>query len=505
MYNRKQSLASSFIGVSHIDLFLDIVLHYLNIQLIENEIFCLNLQRIILQKNLCLLHDISIQILNKMSSDFADTIAQLIKFRESAVVDDLKMTLQNKSMLEILGIGRKETCHSQFLSWLFNPNESHGLRMKPLDRLLLLLASSNNFIPSTVSVQEKRTIQSAILTGSLNIIDANLNTEVWTNLSSTQKNSDGRVDIVIDIRINPIKTDTARTIDILRIVIENKIFSKEHGKNKDQTMVYHKYFETNNKNNELCIYVFLTPIGFSEECACAEHFIHITYQDILDKILMPALKSISISTRTHFILEEYINNLSITTDSKNSIPMAMTEEQKELLIKFWDENKDLIIASVTALAETENVEEQEELQRTAEALNKAKKTRHNMKFIFTYNEKDYNDPKGQGRLVHAIIQTYVTEKSPSLTELEKAFPSKLQNERAKKDPLGCFKKISDIESNKQSRYFIDAPILVSGEKIAVCSQWGTYDDESGEPTKGNFPQFKKNAENLGFKIRCIKK
>jgi hypothetical protein len=45
-----------------------------------------------------------------------------------------------KTFMDILGVSRRENEHSNFLAWLFNPSENHGMDDYPLKKLLQTIA-----------------------------------------------------------------------------------------------------------------------------------------------------------------------------------------------------------------------------------------------------------------------------------------------------------------------------------------------------------------------------
>ena len=105
------------------------------------------------------------------------------------------------------------------------------------------------------------------------------------------------------------------------------------------------------------MYVFLTPPTVASEAEC-EQFVHITYQDLLDHIFEPLRRQPDINQRTKFILDEYINSLSIpshtveensSTHIQTSI-LAIGMEEKELLQSFWEKHNRLIIAALNAMS-----------------------------------------------------------------------------------------------------------------------------------------------------------
>lgn len=427
----------------------------------------------------------------------------LARFQNSSTVEKLKNSLHDKSILEVLGVGRRELSHSNFLAWLLNPNESHGLGYYSVKKLLLILAGKG---PDSDAEKESipEELLQRMLLGTFIFKGVKVQTEVLTKFIKTENwvNDDGRVDIVIDIEFDGVNVK-GKTVDNLMIVLENKVFSSENGKYRTQTKVYHDYFERKKADNQHCVYVYLTPIG---KPRCSDpHFIHITYQDILDKILIPATERPELAQRTLFILKEYIKNLSITIDNKNNnVPMAMTKEQVLLLKNFWDENSDLIMTCMEALSEDPECGMQDDIKKVKETLDTMNNSRHFFKMKFDYDGTHYPGPYGQGRLVQAIIKAYVDKhKNCTYADLLSVFPDNLQNPKAK-NPYGCLRLYDDpkVIADKK-RYFCETKDIIrisNSESVVVCSQWGTLKAGKYGEKKGNFPLFRKHAEDLGVKI-----
>lgn len=438
-----------------------------------------------------------------------DALELIKKYQRSDTVYQLKNSFKDKTVFEILGVGRNEVSHSNFLAWLFNPNESHDLGMFPLEKFLFILASKEEYTNSERLVMPMK-LQNLIAVGSVKIKKVDIQREVCASDSCNLKGKD-RVDIILDLFIEPIKKseitaniDDQCNISWIRIVLENKVFSAENGRDGTQTKIYFNHFENERKshNEQWCIYAYLTPINRPR---CSDnHFIHITYQDIFNNILNPISKMRNLKMQTKFVINEYIKNLSITTDSKNTIPMAMEKEQRELLIKFWNENKELIVACIDAFLESgENDDvDVETFHRVAEGLRQIKNAGHINHYIYTYNGVKSSKPLGQARLVLDIIKTYATVNKCSIDDLEKVFPSRLQKGFGK---FGCFKekgKLVQKEKKPKRRFYLDDPItLADGKEIVVCTEWGTKKEKNGNLV--NFPIFKEAAKNLGFDIQQV--
>lgn len=390
-------------------------------------------------------------------------IQQMRQFHQSPTTEKLRELLRQRSLLDIWGVGRKENGHSNFLAWLLNPEESHGLGNFVLQKLLLLLASFR--LSSEQQLPES--LQHAILAGKNIIRSAKVKREYSTR--------NGYVDIVVSIELVHELVDLRR----LRIVLENKINASER---KGQTNRYYESFKDESEKGTETIYVYLSRIQ-AKSCQNA-HFIHINYQHVLDSLLTPVLKLTNIPEYTRFLLEEYIRHLSFF-DSESTF-IAMNEHHRGLLIKFWEENSSLIEACAQAISNAPDVDP--EVQESARKIvEQVKKTKDFSKYICKNSLGESTDPMWKRHIVLHVVRSYVKEKDCTYEELKSVFlPKWFKN---------C-KNTGKIFQNK--RYFTDDNdliILKSGETIAVSNQCGLDNDSTV-----NFKEFIKIAQGLGYII-----
>lgn len=223
----------------------------------------------------------------------AEDINKLIEnFKQSKTVKALDNYLSEMSMMEILGVDRDENAHSNFLAWLFG-NEVTGK-----EACRLLLKSINN-----------KEVSSPILVK-----------KVIREYFIQHDNQKGRIDIMIEYN----EGETGK-----RIIIENKVLSTEHNK---QTELYYKVFE---KEAATTSFVFLTMSGAETEC---DKFKIISYQDLLDKVLIPLTTKIS-DIYTLLRIADYIKALGIRY-SQDEV-MAVDPYFRRLINQLWEENKEL--------------------------------------------------------------------------------------------------------------------------------------------------------------------
>lgn len=181
------------------------------------------------------------------------SVEQLENFIVKAQPDleTIKRELNAFNIFNVLGVQYREIRHSNFLGWLFDPNESHNLDDVFLKDLFKLIREVCDFISSEKLV-------------SLLLED----------LSQTivHRESEHNIDILI---VN-------EALDIL-ICIENKIYADY---SRHQLSKYYQYIEENYQEITNRIYLTLTPseshnhLGFED----GDKYQNINYNQIIDLI-----------------------------------------------------------------------------------------------------------------------------------------------------------------------------------------------------------------------------
>ena len=138
--------------------------------------------------------------------------------------DRLDLGLKNPNIFQILQITKKEIRHSNFLSWLLDPNQSHRLGDVFLKRFLREVFSSDKF-------------------EEINQVDVE-----GLDLTKVQiTRESNNIDILIEL-------------ETIVIAIENKILSKEHS---DQLTRYKDIVNRQYPEDTCKVFVYLTPDGTS--------------------------------------------------------------------------------------------------------------------------------------------------------------------------------------------------------------------------------------------------
>jgi hypothetical protein len=275
------------------------------------------------------------------------------------------MRKQKDSNLHSLGKGHSETLYSQRISQIIDdPSFNRYLRKKPIALLLNLIAynAMNDQDNNVANGFDKD------LANGLDRIRDIVVCQVQTEYTFPTKD---RLDILIE---GVIDKDDAKETFVL--CIENKVTSQEGSKNRekkdaDQCERYYNQIENEfSDKKKYRIYTFLAPE--KPKKLSSEHFVSITYQELLDDVLHPLVvqseyNTNKLSPASIDTLKDFINTIQQETIDNKRI--AMTPEYKKLLQDFWDANKDLILEASRACA---SEEEAADIQKQVEVRNRDK-------------------------------------------------------------------------------------------------------------------------------------
>ncbi|WP_052085799.1 PD-(D/E)XK nuclease family protein [Clostridium sp. HMP27] len=415
--------------------------------------------------------------------DVKKSIIQLFNSKE---YHELKSYYDFKGIFDTLGIMRNENVHSNFLAWIINPDQNHGLGNYPIRKFLEMIVMSLfdcQYAKGKLDLFPEYLID-YIITGNYEIIDVKIERE-----KVIDKNK--RIDIFIDLSLQ-VGCEESQIID-MKIILENKVYSEEHS---EQTIEYYKWASKNFKENSELVFLYLSPIPNSElyslieqQCQCKK-YIQINYQYLVDYVLEPC-KMQQLSPETSSFLDNYLRCLSYPSIDKEEniknggLVMAISEREKKLLLDFWEGNKPLLLAVLNALKDNEDINEQERenIDNMISTISK-KSNKDYGKYLFNGNKY------GKGRLVLAVIKEYVKSKNPTFDELKHTFSDNIQGSS------GVLQTLEDAENKDLKRFFMKPDeILVSSDNIefVVSNDWG----------KPNIDRFIKVAVEQGFEITRV--
>ncbi len=255
-----------------------------------------------------------------------------------------------QNLFDMIGKSRHEMVHSKMITELiagryFDISKKTTL-MHFLDIVVMRGKEQGVIIPQDFC--------NLVLTRTLQI-DSLAEKQTEYSLSDYVKNNSidkkERLDIYLRYNLaNAIKKNGNKVIEIF---IENKVLSKE---NNQQTQ---KYYDTCvDGRKALQLFIYLSPISPRElsnyadisedmkptgsDCSGTPVYIHICYQDILDKVILPLIEEKQMSNRDSVILEEYASCLELQALSeedekigaKELSIMAVSEYEKQLLMEF---------------------------------------------------------------------------------------------------------------------------------------------------------------------------
>lgn len=333
------------------------------------------------------------------TDNIEDVLEAISVFYSSKTYAMLSRRLQTVPYMEVIGKSRSETCHSAFLQWLFNAKELFHTVSPPVKSLLRLLSVRSKYNSALMSSE----LCNAILTDNLQIEDVSAQIERGTK----SEIGNGRSDIEITVRITN-KCIQNEPSSQIRIVIENKIDSHE---GENQCKKYYEHYQ-GFKDVRETIYVYLAPI--LSETLSSPHFIKITYQDILDRVIDPLMHDkTSIPERDQSYINMFVENITSLRSSQSKIQIAMDSELKTLLTDFYKNNEALILAAIEAAAPDEIRSKVQEVKTGRDY------TSYNLKYTMHGKPVEKN-VTAKSRLAKTFVEIYL-EMNPnaSLSDVQK--------------------------------------------------------------------------------------
>lgn len=430
----------------------------------------------------------------KNSQTRINPIQRILEFNRDPLVRQLMNQFETPSLFDVLEVSRREMSISAFLADLFREDGFHGMGSLPL---MLLLEK----VLERAKAQEQQdeelkqdfgipnryffpALERSILARTLEPCNISAKTEVA--FSDSNGNS-GRTDIEIQCDIKPLLMHNGKktTVKHLNIAVENKIYS---GEQDQQTEKYFRHYDALLKNkaqgthprSQYNLYVYLTPLSDEEmlqppmpNCAC-KHFVQINWNDILIGVVEPLLDQPELSARARFFLEEFRKSLGIsfsdviTSDSSikpgfQTTVLALGEGQKEKLIDFWKNYRDLISWAVDE--KNRNADEED-----AKEVNK---------------RQYYTKGDGQGYTMSRMVQSAISEWGPQhrYDEIIDTFSIR---QRANTNNI-----IAEVDGANADYFFMDQMIeTLDDKKCVVYKVWSQH----------AFNSFIKKAENVGIRI-----
>lgn len=400
---------------------------------------------------------------------------ELKRFNADKRLRELHSRYETNSFLNVLSASRRELSHSSFLSELLKDDSFHGAGTLPLqlflEAILYKAIEQDTKLSGTETKVFFSTLQSAIMSRSLSMSEIEVSTEVpFTNISNREK---GRIDLLISCKVNRLERDKVnKSVERLNIIVENKVYS---GEGDGQTTKYYEYFNALLKNNASKVvgknlqghrprslynlYVYLTP-NKDTNCNCSE-FVKLSYQDILDHVLIPLLDSGALSKRGHFFVDEYrrslgvsFENIEIVDDRKgtgkifksNTSILAISQDDAKLVYEFWQNYHDLLVAAINEKNTIADAEEDlAEVENTASG-----------RKLYEYNGQSYC----MGRLVESVILDLLSNKT--VYEINKDFKE-------------IFPRTSIVVEKKditeKSRYYYEPVTMEDSRDICVYKVW----------------------------------
>jgi len=253
----------------------------------------------------------------------------------------LRRKQDEANIFSIVGQTNTERWHSSFLAWLLNPEGSHGLNYFPLKNLLMFMyKEATEKQRNDLNLPDPYVLDAGIFCnsqvqptnkGKLKLPEVTVN---YTFEKGGKKYEEEKCsfDIALsaDITFPSIETEQKRRFIF---ICENKVDSPEGKKTAakfPQTKIYADFWvkeEKEKRTNTTAFFpldstnnfyskgvkshlalLFLSARG---DTAHDKRFISMTYTELYESILLPALKHPDLSTSGRYLLEEYIKVLDV--------------------------------------------------------------------------------------------------------------------------------------------------------------------------------------------------
>ncbi len=336
-----------------------------------------------------------------------EIIKELTDYHLNPENEKIQSYFEKDNIWKILDIQRYEPSHSAFLAWFFKQDVSQYTPIKALLHLIIAKASAktdkNILVNDWNKTPDMNFFSNSILTGSFSIKSVSVDKEFVINKVSKIRYCD-KIDIFIRCSIVLYEKKGIEQEKNLEIIIENKVDSKEgesknsiiltnptpseeEYKNLKQTKRY--YFALSKENNnrkynvDYQLFVYLTPFSKQSE---SNNFIVLSYQDLVDYILEQYLKRSDINQYARDLVESYLHNLGNPYNKNNKEILAMTTEERDLLVSFYERNENLFKCMIRAMSliNADDEEIAKEFKNIETSLKKAGVRRH-----YTINGKGY--------------------------------------------------------------------------------------------------------------------
>ena len=339
--------------------------------------------------------------------------------RNTALID----YYHQDNLWKTLRIERDENRHSAFLKWFLEKDS--GENNSPLIKFFNLLvrnSSDKNF---------NKNLKRSVLTQKLRIRDVEFSIEKTVNKLSRIRYAD-RLDLYTECEI-----DSVDFFKKIEIIVENKVDSSEGGekvnikniqipegeedihekyRNLKQTQRYyyacsaeHQLRNSSFDGSTTCqLFVFLTA---REQKAADEHFISITYQDLVDYVIQPYLKSGAIDEHTKLMLTDYLRILG-NPYNENMTTMAITQEERELLKDFYKDNVAIFKKALEVMKFDADDDEANDIAKIITAIEKKRPKRQ-----YTINDQD-NPKTNRPYTMYEVLEDFIKFRLKEGTSIE---------------------------------------------------------------------------------------
>ena len=438
----------------------------------------------------------------------SDIMDKLTAYQLDPENEAVQAYFEKDNIWTILDVQRYEPSHSAFLVWFFSQKFKQYVQIRNLLLLLIKKAEPKILEKGWNNTSDMELFASAIITGSFTINSVSIMPEYVVKKLSKIKSVD-RIDIFIRCSLTLYDKKGKEEEKSLEIFIENKVDSaegdekvdnnkqlQEEYRNKKQT---ERYFyacskvdeqrELQNPNYQL--FVFLTPDR--KQCKSTEYVL-ITYQDLVDYVFENILKRTDIQQDVIDLIDSYLRNLGNPYNKNNKDIIAMAIKEQNLLVSFYERNKELFAATIEAMImEAENKNDPEVAQYFQNIKDSLSKSR------YKYYSIEIKGKSRDGRYrMYQIIEEYIKYKLKQNVPIEEVLRNIQDGISKRAKPNNLFVSMNADKVKKGSSKTAKPHKGEFGDKTFYITKELSDTDE-----KSNFDKFRKFVDKYDSDFKFV--
>ncbi len=232
------------------------------------------------------------------------------------------------NLFSTLAVSHRERWHSAFIKWIIDPKSNIGLGDFPVKRFFHLVLKhysiGNGGEPPDLTFGDVE---------SMELVSSKFNNEEEIKVEGEADLR--RIDVYGEIQTCFVGNER-ENLKKTQIIIENKVEAIE-GNNQTEAYAAWAKSDRNKFKPDFLFLIFLSPTNHGEKLT-SNKFVKITYQHLVDDVLLPCLQHPDLNQEGKYWLEQYLLNLGMPLKNKKT----MAKTNKEICKRIYDVHKTVL-------------------------------------------------------------------------------------------------------------------------------------------------------------------